>query len=133
MELQFSAGLLSYPDRVENAEKTADGEKVPLPSDDSSSLSKSHNLYVWKILYFLNSDRIFIVFSCHCFIGRKKDSDPDIYLVYNFKMGYIALNLQRYKNTPLLNCIQPSSLAITFWVGLVLPFSLLHSIMVLFR
>merc|ERR1712136_587541 len=37
VELQFSAGLLSYPDRIVNAEKSSDGEKIPLPSSSASS------------------------------------------------------------------------------------------------
>ena len=37
VELQFSSGLLSYPDRVVNSEESVDGEKIPDFQDHHAS------------------------------------------------------------------------------------------------
>uniref|UniRef100_H2XRF8 Uncharacterized protein n=1 Tax=Ciona intestinalis TaxID=7719 RepID=H2XRF8_CIOIN len=54
VELQFTSGLLSHPDRIENSEEAVDGEKIPIMEDGEDNNSSTG---VGWLLYFGTSGK----------------------------------------------------------------------------
>jgi len=51
VELQFTSGLLSFPDRIHDAEEAVDGEKMP-SHDDCDKVSLAGELWLLSVACF---------------------------------------------------------------------------------